>query len=118
MAPRRCAEPRAGTRAQLRRAPLLCLRRNGRTRLTPLRTPRAGFETYSFYGFVTNEFADTHGWGCPCASMAGGCPPALGGASCAMNGADILNYWDVPRWNKWCAACVRAPAAALFRGRD
>ena len=58
------------------------------------------FETYAFYGFVKNEFDGTHGWGCPCSSMAGGCPPALGGSACELEGTDILAYWDVPAWNK------------------
>ena len=73
------------------------------------------FETYAFYGFVTNEFGNSHGWGCPCASMAGGCPPALGGPSCAMKGSDILEYWDVPKWNKWCVVDVSVVAGAPSR---
>jgi ABC-type multidrug transport system permease subunit len=72
------------------------------------------FETYAFYGFVTNEFAGTHGWGCPCSSMAGGCPPALGGSQCALAGTDILAYWDVPRWNKWYVAIVVQAAFVIF----
>jgi ABC-type multidrug transport system permease subunit len=65
------------------------------------------FETYAFYGFVTNEFSGTSGWGCPCSAMEGGCPPALGGPECAMQGSDMLKYWDVPRWNKWCGRARR-----------
>jgi hypothetical protein len=73
------------------------------------------FETYAFYGFVTNEFGGTTGWGCPCSAMAGGCPPALGGSECALTGTDVLEYWDVPKWNKWCAACARCVHASNRR---
>ena len=33
------------------------------------------FETYSFYGFMNNEFAGTTGWRCPCTAQPGGCAP-------------------------------------------
>jgi hypothetical protein len=75
------------------------------------------FETYAFYGFVTNEFGGTTGWGCPCSSMEGGCPPALGGPQCALSGSDVLNYWDVPRWNKWHVARARAGASLRRTGQ-
>jgi hypothetical protein len=51
------------------------------------------FETYSFVGFMRNEFQDTDGWGCPCSRQPGGCPPQLGGAACRMDGAAVLDYW-------------------------
>ena len=73
------------------------------------------FETYAFYGFVKNEFDGTHGWGCPCSAMAGGCPAALGGAACELEGTDILAYWDVPAWNK--CTCPGVAAAPHSRSR-
>ena len=73
------------------------------------------FETYAFYGFVKNEFDGTHGWGCPCSAMAGGCPAALGGAACELEGTDILAYWDVPAWNK--CTCPGVAAAHRVLGR-
>ncbi|KAF5841257.1 P-loop containing nucleoside triphosphate hydrolase protein [Dunaliella salina] len=51
------------------------------------------FHSYTFYGFMQNEFENTDGWGCPCADQRGGCPPALGGESCTASGDEVLNYW-------------------------
>lgn len=53
---------------------------------------------------MNNEFAGTTGWGCPCEKFPGGC-----GGPCTLDGSDILKYWGVPEWNKWCARppCIR-----------
>jgi hypothetical protein len=69
------------------------------------------FQTYSFFGFMRNEFEGTHGWGCPCTAQPGGCSPAQGGDACTMDGAAVLRYWDVPEWNKW---YVTVPALAAW----
>ncbi len=69
-----------------------------------------------FYGFLQNEFDGTDGWGCPCTAQPGGCPPALGGAACALSGQDVLRYWDVPlTWNKWVMFVVLLSWAGFFR---
>jgi hypothetical protein len=74
------------------------------------------FETYTFFGFLQNEFADTDGWGCPCSAQPGGCPPALGGAACRLSGADVLRYWDVPlTWRRWRLLGVMFGWAVAFR---
>ena len=74
------------------------------------------FETYAFYGLLQNEFAGTHGWGCPCSAQPGGCPPALGGSGCALSGTDVLRYWDVPlTWRRWRMLGVVAGWAVAFR---
>mmetsp|Transcript_30928 Transcript_30928/g.80622 ORF Transcript_30928/g.80622 Transcript_30928/m.80622 type:complete len:634 (+) Transcript_30928:180-2081(+) len=51
------------------------------------------FHSYTFYGFMQNEFENTDGWGCPCADQQGGCPPSLGGEACTATGDEVLNYW-------------------------
>ena len=72
------------------------------------------FQTYAFVGFMNNEFADTGGWGCPCSAQPGGCPASMGGAACAMTGADVLSYWGIPRWNKWYVSIVVNLGWAIF----
>ena len=75
------------------------------------------FESYAFFGFMRNEFEGTgRVWGCPCSRQPGGCPPQLGGASCAIDGAAVLDYWSIPGWNKWYVTLpVLAAWAVLFR---
>lgn len=46
------------------------------------------YHSYTFSGFMHNEFGGTSGWGCPCDDTPQGCP-----APCVMSGEDILEYW-------------------------
>lgn len=66
---------------------------------------------------MNNEFQDSGGWGCACERMPGGCMNSApqgtgatqpqfgfsqrGGNVCQMAHRDILQYYDVPPWNKW-----------------
>lgn len=72
------------------------------------------FETYAFYGFMHNEFDGNDGWACPCSAQPGGCPPALGGGSCSLTGAQVLAYWDVPTWSKWNVSIIVQVCWATF----
>jgi len=72
------------------------------------------FETYAFYGFLHNEFDGNDGWACPCSAQPGGCPPALGGGSCRLTGQDVLNYYDVPNWDKWTVSIIVQVCWAVF----
>lgn len=47
------------------------------------------FHTYSFYGFMKNEFVGTDGWGCPCSIMPDGCSSAVGGSGCTWTGEQV-----------------------------
>uniref|UniRef100_A0A7S3R941 Uncharacterized protein n=1 Tax=Dunaliella tertiolecta TaxID=3047 RepID=A0A7S3R941_DUNTE len=51
------------------------------------------FHSYTFYGFMQNEFENTDGWGCPCADQEGGCPDVVGGSACTATGDVVLRYW-------------------------
>ncbi len=70
--------------------------------------------SYAFYGFMRNEFSGTHGWGCPCSSQPGGCPAELGGSACRLTGEQVLEYWDVPDWNKWAVTLPVLTGWAIF----
>ncbi|KAK9818551.1 hypothetical protein WJX74_006208 [Apatococcus lobatus] len=60
------------------------------------------FHTYSFYGFMKNEFVGTDGWGCPCSIMANGCSiMAVGGSERRFSGEQVLASYDVWSLNKW-----------------
>lgn len=55
------------------------------------------FHTYSFIGFMRNEFEGTEGWGCPCAEQPGGCLTP----NCSLSGDEVLNYYEIMNINKW-----------------
>jgi hypothetical protein len=71
------------------------------------------FHTYAFTGFMRNEFEGTQGWGCPCASQPGGCPP--GQEACSLSGADVLSYYEIMDINKWVDFVILLAMAAFYR---
>lgn len=57
------------------------------------------YHTYSFTGFMQNEFEGTSGWGCP-PGLDGNVPPNCPG----VNGTSVLAYYEIMAINKW--ACL------------
>ncbi len=76
------------------------------------------FETYSFFGFMNNEFAGTTGWGCPCSAQPGGCPPQLGGDACTLDGDAVLQYWCVGAAGPWRVARASRSSRGAQRMRS
>jgi ABC-type multidrug transport system permease subunit len=68
------------------------------------------YHTFSFIGFMRNEFEGTSGWGCP---------PGLDGvapASCGLNGDLVLSYYEIMDINKWICMVILACMAVFYRG--
>lgn len=91
------------------------------------------YHTYSFFGFMRNEFEGTDGWLCPCYAQATGCGPAYETTPCTMTGEEVGEGagWDVgggcahfgPRWGgggggggKWALWGVAGPLRVAGKG--
>lgn len=57
------------------------------------------YHTFSFIGFMRNEFENTDGWGCPCAEQPG--PGGCANTQCSLSGDAVLNYYEIMNINKW-----------------
>lgn len=67
------------------------------------------YHTFSFTGFMRNEFEGTSGWGCP---------PTVNGTvdpSCSMDGQAILNYYEIMDINKWVCLAILVGMAFFYR---
>ncbi|PSC72150.1 ABC transporter G family member 11-like [Micractinium conductrix] len=68
------------------------------------------YHTWSFTGFMQNEFKGTTGWGCP-PGIDGlpqaGCPP--------LDGQAVLTYYDIMNVDKWVCLAILAGMAAFYR---
>jgi len=76
------------------------------------------FHSYTFGGFMQNEFSGTEGWGCACYSQAGGCPPPYNATNlCEISGQDVLNYWvsGAGTLNKWVDIGVQWGMIIIYR---
>jgi hypothetical protein len=70
-----------------------------------------GYHTYSMNGMMSNEFAGSSGWGCPCEITPKGC-----GGPCEISGEDVLKAlrWTVGR-SKWWDIGVMCLMIVVFR---
>lgn len=67
------------------------------------------YHTYAFTGFMENEFKGTSGWGC--APAADGVPPP----DCSVDGAVVLNYYEIMNIDKWVCLAILIGMAAFYR---
>lgn len=74
-----------------------------------------GYHTYSFFGFMRNEFEGTDGWLCPCYAQAAGCGPAYATAPCTVTGEEVLSYWSIDGLNKWADVGILAAMVFIYR---
>ena len=68
------------------------------------------YHTWAFTGFMQNEFKGTTEWGCP----TGG---AIGTAACptGVDGAGVLDYYEIMDVDKWVVLAILAAMAAFYR---
>lgn len=67
------------------------------------------YHTFSFTGFMRNEFEGTEGWGCP--PDASGVVPA----TCSVPGSAVLQYYEIMDVNKWVCLVILAGMALFYR---
>lgn len=72
------------------------------------------FHTYSFYGFMKNEFVGTGQWGCPCSIMPDGCSDAVGAAACSWTGEQVTSTLSVLDAQGMLVALLPAPIEGLW----
>lgn len=68
------------------------------------------YHTYSFTGFMRNEFDGTSGWDCPCSVQPQGCA-----GPCTTDGQAVLASWSIISLNKWACVGILIGMAALYR---
>jgi len=68
------------------------------------------FHTYSFFGFMHNEFDKVNDWGCPCSAQAGGC-----GEPCVFSGSQVLEYYAVFGLSKWICLAILGGMTIFYR---
>ena len=59
------------------------------------------YHTYSFTGFMRNQFEGTAGWGCP-----NGQPAGSVGCLEGLTGQDVLAYYEIMDINKWVCLAI------------
>lgn len=62
------------------------------------------YHTYSFTGFMRNEFGADTKWGCPDASV-----------DCTRTGTEVLAYYEIMDIDKWVCLAILAGMAAGYR---
>ncbi|GAX82112.1 hypothetical protein CEUSTIGMA_g9540.t1 [Chlamydomonas eustigma] len=76
------------------------------------------FHSYTFGGFMQNEFSGTEGWGCACYSQTGGCPPPYNASNlCTISGQEVLDYWvsGAGTLNKWVDIGIQWGMVIIYR---
>lgn len=73
------------------------------------------YHTYSFFGFMLNEFEGTDGWACPCTTQALGCGPGYETTPCTVTGEEVLQYWSIGGLNKWADVGILCAMVAIYR---
>ncbi|KAG2436775.1 hypothetical protein HXX76_006299 [Chlamydomonas incerta] len=75
------------------------------------------YHSYTFAGFMHNEFDGTTGWRCPCYDQPQGCGPAFDppSAPCTMTGQQVLDYWTLSNTNKWVDIGIQCGMIAIYR---
>uniref|UniRef100_A0A7S0RIE9 ABC-2 type transporter transmembrane domain-containing protein n=1 Tax=Chlamydomonas leiostraca TaxID=1034604 RepID=A0A7S0RIE9_9CHLO len=68
------------------------------------------YHSYTFAGFMRNEFLGTDGWECACVES-GTCP------GCTMTGEEIVEYWlkGGNGLNKWADVGIQVAMIAIYR---
>ncbi|KAG2444072.1 hypothetical protein HYH02_009015 [Chlamydomonas schloesseri] len=75
------------------------------------------YHSYTFAGFMHNEFDGTTGWGCPCYDMPQGCGAAYEPPNppCTMTGQEVIEYWTLANTNKWVDIGIQCGMIAIYR---